>query len=74
MKLVSAVLKTVLNSACCELQVTDLYDPKEQWASFLINAIKAKEFHTRDVNYIVRQGEASHSTQILDAYRKRSNS
>lgn len=42
----------------CVFQVSDLYDPKEQWASYLINAIKAKEFHMKDVNYIVRKGEA----------------
>ncbi len=39
------------------LQVIDLYDPKEQWASYVINAIKAKEFQVKDVNYIVRKGE-----------------
>jgi len=40
------------------LQVTDLYDPRTQWALFLINALKAKELQKRDVNYIVRGGEA----------------
>jgi preprotein translocase subunit SecA len=40
------------------LQVTDLYDPRTQWALFLINALKAKELQKRDVNYIVRTGEA----------------
>eukprot|EP00210_Caulerpa_lentillifera_P001332 g1281.t1 len=39
------------------LQVSDLYDPREQWASYVINAIKAKEIQIRDVNYIVRKGE-----------------
>lgn len=39
------------------LQVSDLYDPREQWASYLTNAIKAKELYMRDVNYIVRKGE-----------------
>ena len=39
------------------LQVTDLYDPREQWASYLINALKAKELQARDVNYIVRGQE-----------------
>jgi hypothetical protein len=34
--------------------VTDLYDPREQWASFLINALKAKELQAKNVNYIVR--------------------
>ena len=41
----------------CGAQVTDLYDPREQWASFLINALKAKELQARDVNYIVRDTE-----------------
>ena len=36
------------------LNVTDLYDPREQWASYIINAIKAKELFLKDVNYIVR--------------------
>ncbi|CAI5463055.1 unnamed protein product [Closterium sp. Yama58-4] len=38
------------------LKVTDLYDPKQQWASFLLNAIKAKELFTKDAQYIVRDG------------------
>lgn len=37
--------------------MTDLYDPREQWASYIINAIKAKELFLRDVSYIVRGGE-----------------
>lgn len=39
------------------LQVVDLYDPREQWASFLINAIKAKELFLKDVSYITKGGE-----------------
>lgn len=39
------------------LNVTDLYDPREQWASYLINAIKAKELFLKDVTYIVRGQE-----------------
>jgi preprotein translocase subunit SecA len=39
------------------LQVPDLYDPREQWASYLINAVKAKELFLKDVSYIVRSGE-----------------
>eukprot|EP00899_Mesostigma_viride_P005517 jgi/Mesvir1/14967/Mv14632-RA.1 len=39
------------------LQVTDLYNPREQWAMYLINALKAKELQKRDVNYIVRGDE-----------------
>jgi preprotein translocase subunit SecA len=34
--------------------VKDLYDPREQWASYLINAMKAKELFLKDVSYIVR--------------------
>jgi preprotein translocase subunit SecA len=37
--------------------VADLYDPREQWASFLLNAVKAKELFIRDVSYIVRSDE-----------------
>jgi preprotein translocase subunit SecA len=40
------------------LQVGDLYDPRTQWALYIINALKAKELQKRDVNYIVRGGEA----------------
>lgn len=39
------------------LAVSDLYDPREQWASFLLNAIKAQELFKREVNYIVKGGE-----------------
>ncbi|GJP35744.1 hypothetical protein CLOM_g20273 [Closterium sp. NIES-68] len=38
------------------LGVRDLYDPREQWASYVINAIKAKELFLRDVQYIVKSG------------------
>ncbi|URD85454.1 translocase subunit SecA [Musa troglodytarum] len=39
------------------LDIKDLYDPREQWASYVLNAIKAKELFLRDVNYIVRGKE-----------------
>jgi len=39
------------------LGVTDLFDPKDPWAHYIFNAIKAKELFTADVNYIVRNGE-----------------
>jgi preprotein translocase subunit SecA len=39
------------------LQVTDLYDPRDHWASFLLNAIKAKELFKKEVNYIVKNDE-----------------
>ena len=40
------------------LKVSDLYDPKDPWAHYITNAIKAKELFVKDVNYIVREGEA----------------
>jgi preprotein translocase subunit SecA len=39
------------------LNVIDLYDPRTQWALYIINAIKAKELQLKDVNYIVRGQE-----------------
>lgn len=39
------------------LGVGDLYDPKDPWAHYISNAIKAKELFTKDVNYIVRNEE-----------------
>jgi preprotein translocase subunit SecA len=39
------------------LEISDLYDPKNQWATYLINAIKAKELFLRDTNYIIRENE-----------------
>ncbi|NOL48132.1 preprotein translocase SecA subunit [Synechococcus sp. MIT S9220] len=38
--------------------VNDLYDPQDPWAHYITNALKAKDLFTRDVNYIVRDGEA----------------
>ena len=40
------------------LRVKDLFDPKDPWAHYITNALKAKELFTRDVNYIVRDGDA----------------
>jgi preprotein translocase subunit SecA len=39
------------------LGVGDLFDPKDPWAHYIFNAIKAKELFTKDVNYIVRNDE-----------------
>ena len=39
------------------LGVADLYDPKTQWATFLLNAIKAKELFKKDVAYITKNKE-----------------
>ena len=40
------------------LGVADLFDPQDPWAHYITNALKAKELFIRDVNYIVRDGEA----------------
>ncbi|KAI4320590.1 hypothetical protein MLD38_034052 [Melastoma candidum] len=40
------------------LETNDLWDEKDPWARFVINALKAKEFYRRDVQYIVRNGKA----------------
>lgn len=39
------------------LQVKDLYDARTQWASYVINALKAKELQVKNVNYIVKNEE-----------------
>ena len=40
------------------LNVKDLFDPKDPWAHYVTNALKAKELFSRDVNYIIRNKEA----------------
>lgn len=40
------------------LGVVDLYNPADPWAHFINNALKAKELFVKDVNYIVRAGDA----------------
>ena len=46
--------------AKCEeaLKVGDLYDPQDPWAHYITNALKAKELFVKDVNYILKNGEA----------------
>ena len=39
------------------LGVTDLYDPKSQWITFVQNALKAQDLQQRDVHYICKGGE-----------------
>ncbi len=39
------------------LGVSDLFDPKDPWAHFVFNGVKAKELFTKDVNYIIRNNE-----------------
>ncbi|GKU98466.1 hypothetical protein SLEP1_g11471 [Rubroshorea leprosula] len=40
------------------LETNDLWDENDPWARFVMNALKAKEFYRRNVQYIVRNGEA----------------
>ncbi|KAJ4836416.1 Protein translocase subunit SA2, chloroplastic [Turnera subulata] len=40
------------------LETSDLWDESDPWARFVMNALKAKEFYRRDVQYIVRNGKA----------------
>ena len=40
------------------LKVNDLFDPKDPWAHYVTNALKAKELFSKDVNYIVKEKEA----------------
>ena len=40
------------------LGVDDLYNYADPWAHCILNALKAKELFVRDVNYIVRSGDA----------------
>lgn len=35
----------------------ELYNPEDPWASYIFNAIKAKELFTKDVHYIVKDDE-----------------
>jgi preprotein translocase subunit SecA len=46
--------------AKCEeyLSVSDLYNPKDPWAHYITNALKAKELFIKDVNYIIKNDEA----------------
>eukprot|EP00968_Pinguiococcus_pyrenoidosus_P010920 scaffold873_cov252-Pinguiococcus_pyrenoidosus.AAC.18 len=51
----------------------DLFDPKDPWAPFIVNAVKAKELFKRDVDYIVKDDEVliidSFSGRVLEGRR-----
>jgi len=49
------------------LQVNDLFDPQQPWASYVTNAIKARELFVKDKAYIVKDGEA----MIVDEFSGR---
>lgn len=54
------------------LQVVDLFDPKNPWASFVTNALKAKEIFKVNVNYIVDSSDpTSPQIQIVDEFTGR---
>nr|YP_009296843.1 preprotein translocase subunit SecA [Bangiopsis subsimplex]AOM66186.1 preprotein translocase subunit SecA [Bangiopsis subsimplex]ARO90454.1 preprotein translocase subunit secA [Bangiopsis subsimplex] len=36
------------------LQISNLYDPKNPWFPYIINAIKAKELFVKDIDYIIQ--------------------
>ncbi|CAA0812439.1 Protein translocase subunit SECA2- chloroplastic [Striga hermonthica] len=40
------------------LETNDLWDENDPWARFVLNAIKAKEFYRRDVQYMIRNDKA----------------
>uniref|UniRef100_A0A0E0IDV9 chloroplast protein-transporting ATPase n=1 Tax=Oryza nivara TaxID=4536 RepID=A0A0E0IDV9_ORYNI len=52
---------------CAEmiLETNDLWDENDPWARFVMNALKAKEFYRRDVQYIVRDGKALIINEII---------
>jgi len=49
------------------LQVSDLFSPKEPWAAYVVNSIKAKELFEREKAYIVRGDEV----MIVDEFSGR---
>lgn len=40
-----------------QLGLNDLYNPKDPWAPYIFNAIKAKEFFLKDTHYIIKEQE-----------------
>lgn len=56
------------------LNVSDLFDPKNPWASFITNSLKAKEVFKKDINYIVasdKQETDKSEIQIIDEFTGR---
>ncbi|KAE9445799.1 hypothetical protein C3L33_22304, partial [Rhododendron williamsianum] len=47
------------------LETSDLWDENDPWARFVMNALKAKEFYRRDVEYIVRNGKVFIINEVL---------
>lgn len=55
------------------LKVRDLFDARNPWAHFILNALKAKEIFKRDVNYIVTldKDKQRDEIQIVDEFTGR---
>lgn len=51
------------------LGVGTLFDVQDPWASYITNALKAKELFRKDINYIVRESESD--IQIVDEFTGR---
>lgn len=49
------------------LSVTSLYKFEQPWARYILNAVKAREFYTKDKDYLVMNGEIS----IVDEFTGR---
>lgn len=56
-----------ITAAELALDTEDLWSEKDPWARFVMSALCAKEFHQRDVHYIVKDG----SVQIVDEFTGR---
>ena len=63
------IILTEKGITTCEhyLQLKDLYNLKNPWASYILNALKAKELFIKDVHYIVRDN----SIIIVDEFTGR---
>ncbi|GLJ48217.1 hypothetical protein SUGI_1018150 [Cryptomeria japonica] len=53
------------------LDTDDLWDERDPWARFVINALKAKEFYRRDVNYIVKDGQVQIINELTGRVEER---
>jgi len=70
-----SVTLTEKGTADCEkaLDVDDLYNPRDPWAAFVLNGIKARSLFDKDKEYIVKGGEVlivdEFSGRVLDGRR-----
>eukprot|EP00967_Tisochrysis_lutea_P146864 scaffold277969_cov32-Tisochrysis_lutea.AAC.3 len=54
----------------CEkaLAVSNLYEAKNPWASYVVNSIKAKELFIKDKSYLLQDGEVTHCPSCPPAH------